>query len=55
MTLTDKGLAIIDEAVGAGLAAETEALSALGAERAGQLADLLRELLAGTATGAGRP
>ncbi|WP_405672071.1 MarR family winged helix-turn-helix transcriptional regulator [Streptomyces sp. NBC_01530] len=53
VTLTDKGLAIIDEAVGAGLAAETEALSALDAEQAGQLADLLRELLTGTATGSG--
>ena len=53
MTLTEKGLAIIDEAVGAGLAAETEALSALDAEQAGQLADLLRELLTGTATGSG--
>jgi DNA-binding MarR family transcriptional regulator len=48
VTLTDKGLRLIDEAVGAGLAAETEALSALGQERARQLADLLRELLAGT-------
>ncbi|MFE9173609.1 MarR family winged helix-turn-helix transcriptional regulator [Streptomyces kebangsaanensis] len=49
VTLTDKGLRLIDEAVGAGLAAQTEALSALDTERAGQLADLLRELLAGTA------
>ncbi|WP_073948224.1 MarR family winged helix-turn-helix transcriptional regulator [Streptomyces kebangsaanensis] len=48
VTLTDKGLRLIDEAVGAGLAAQTEALSALDTERAGQLADLLRELLAGT-------
>ncbi|WP_427922448.1 MarR family winged helix-turn-helix transcriptional regulator [Streptomyces sp. cg40] len=49
VTLTEKGLTLIDEAVGAGLAAQQEALStALDGERAGQLADLLRELLAGT-------
>ncbi|WP_405737043.1 MarR family transcriptional regulator [Streptomyces sp. NBC_00028] len=48
VTLTDKGLTVVDAAVGAGLDAETEALSALNAEQAGQLADLLRELLAGT-------
>ncbi|AZQ34797.1 MarR family transcriptional regulator [Streptomyces cyaneochromogenes] len=48
VTLTEKGLALIDEAVGAGVAVQTEALSALTDEQAGQLADLLRELLAGT-------
>lgn len=48
VTLTDRGLELIDEAVGAGLAVQSEALSALDAERAGQLADLLRDLLAGT-------
>ncbi|MFF8397207.1 MarR family winged helix-turn-helix transcriptional regulator [Streptomyces sp. NPDC016172] len=48
VTLTDEGLGLVDEAVGAGLAVQTEALSALGAERAGQLAGLLRDLLAGT-------
>ncbi|MFJ5993790.1 MarR family winged helix-turn-helix transcriptional regulator [Streptomyces sp. NPDC092370] len=48
VTLTDEGLALVDEAVGAGLAVQAEALSALGARRAGQLADLLRDLLAGT-------
>ncbi|MFG2552866.1 MarR family winged helix-turn-helix transcriptional regulator [Streptomyces sp. NPDC048581] len=48
VTLTEKGLALIDEAVGAGLAAQTEALSALDDAQADQLADLLRELLAGT-------
>ncbi|MEU6252282.1 MarR family transcriptional regulator [Streptomyces sp. NPDC047043] len=48
VTLTEKGLNIIDEAVGAGLAAETEALTVLDDEQAGRLADLLRELLAGT-------
>ncbi|MEU5096408.1 MarR family transcriptional regulator [Streptomyces sp. NPDC020996] len=48
VTLTDKGLRVIDEAVGAGLATQTEALSTLDGEQAGQLAGLLRELLAGT-------
>ncbi|MEY9991397.1 DNA-binding MarR family transcriptional regulator [Streptomyces sp. V4I8] len=48
VTLTEKGLHLIDEAVGAGLAAQTEALSALDDEQADRLADLLRELLAGT-------
>lgn len=48
VTLTEKGLTLIDEAVGVGLAAQTEALSTLDDEQAGQLADLLRKLLAGT-------
>jgi DNA-binding MarR family transcriptional regulator len=48
VTLTDKGLRLIDEAVAAGLAVQTEALAHLDEERAGQLADLLRELLMGT-------
>ncbi|MFK4146414.1 MarR family winged helix-turn-helix transcriptional regulator [Streptomyces sp. NPDC004065] len=48
VTLTEKGLRLIDEAVGAGLAVQTEALSALDAEEAGQLAGLLRKLLGGT-------
>lgn len=48
VTLTEKGLDVIDRAVGAGLAVQTEALSRLDDEQAGQLADLLRELLAGT-------
>lgn len=48
VTLTEKGLTLIDEAVGAGLAVQTEALSALDDAQADQLADLLRELLAGT-------
>ncbi|MCX4974446.1 MarR family winged helix-turn-helix transcriptional regulator [Streptomyces sp. NBC_00620] len=52
VTLTDEGLALIDQAVGAGLAVQTEALSALNEEQAGQLADLLRELLAGTGANA---
>ncbi|MFE7645581.1 MarR family transcriptional regulator [Streptomyces phaeoluteigriseus] len=49
VTLTDQGLAVVEEAVGAGLAVQTEALTAaLDAERAGQLAGLLRELLLAT-------
>ncbi|MER6073143.1 MarR family transcriptional regulator [Streptomyces sp. NPDC001817] len=48
VTLTEKGLDVIDRAVGAGLAVQTEALSRLDDEQVGQLADLLRELLAGT-------
>ncbi|MER5447424.1 MarR family transcriptional regulator [Streptomyces sp. NPDC002764] len=48
VTLTEKGLEVIDRAVGAGLAVQTEALSTMDDEQAGQLADLLRELLAGT-------
>ncbi|MDT0391305.1 MarR family winged helix-turn-helix transcriptional regulator [Streptomyces dubilierae] len=51
VTLTDQGLALVDEAVGAGLAVQTQALSALDAEQAGLLAGLLRALL----TGADRP
>ncbi|CQR64028.1 MarR family winged helix-turn-helix transcriptional regulator [Streptomyces leeuwenhoekii] len=49
VTLTDRGLELIDEAVGAGVAVQTEALSAaLDEEKAGHLAALLRELLAAT-------
>ena len=48
VTLTEKGLTLIDEAVTAGLAAQTEALSTLDDEQADRLADLLRELLTGT-------
>lgn len=48
VTLTEKGLALIDEAVGSGLAAQTAALSGLDAEEAGQLAGLLRKLLTTT-------
>ncbi|MFI1362327.1 MarR family winged helix-turn-helix transcriptional regulator [Streptomyces griseochromogenes] len=48
VTLTEKGFDVIDRAVGAGLAVQTEALSFLDDEQAGQLAGLLRELLAGT-------
>ncbi|MFF7127626.1 MarR family transcriptional regulator [Streptomyces sp. NPDC008240] len=48
VTLTEKGLDVIDQAVGAGLAVQTAALSSLDTEQADQLASLLRELLAGT-------
>ncbi|TKT00832.1 MarR family winged helix-turn-helix transcriptional regulator [Streptomyces lasalocidi] len=48
VTLTEQGLDLVDRAVGAGLAVEREALSALNAQQAGQLADLLRELLRST-------
>ncbi|EFL32171.1 MarR family regulatory protein [Streptomyces viridochromogenes DSM 40736] len=48
VTLTEEGLRVIDGAVVAGLAVQTEALSALEGERPGELADLLRDLLAGT-------
>ncbi|MET8162834.1 MarR family winged helix-turn-helix transcriptional regulator [Streptomyces sp. NPDC057456] len=51
VTLTEKGLDLVDRAVGAGLAAQTEALTAaLDTERADQLAGLLRELLSTTET-----
>jgi DNA-binding MarR family transcriptional regulator len=49
VALTEKGLRLIDEAVGAGLAEQSDALSALDPEQAGQLAGLLRELLTATA------
>jgi len=48
VTLTEKGLTVIDQAVVAGLAAQTQALSTLDEQQADHLADLLRELLAGT-------
>lgn len=48
VTLTEQGLDLVDRAVGAGLAVQTEALSALDAEQVDQLADLLRELLLAT-------
>ncbi|MEU0743812.1 MarR family transcriptional regulator [Streptomyces sp. NPDC006134] len=48
VTLTGRGLELVDEAVGTGLAVQTEALSALEEEKADQLAALLRELLAAT-------
>lgn len=48
VTLTDEGLRLIDEALVAGLAVQTEALSSLDGEQAGQLAGLLRLLVVGT-------
>ncbi|MFH8799506.1 MarR family winged helix-turn-helix transcriptional regulator [Streptomyces sp. NPDC017936] len=49
VTLTEQGLALVEEAVGAGLAVQTEALTAaLDTERAALLAGLLRELLLAT-------
>lgn len=48
VTLTEEGLSRVDEAVGAGVDAQTEALAALDPEKAGQLADLLRDLLTAT-------
>ncbi|MET8566760.1 MarR family transcriptional regulator [Streptomyces sp. NPDC004783] len=48
VTLTERGLRLVDEAVGAGLAVQTEALSALDGERAALLAELLRDLLLAT-------
>ncbi|SOD86553.1 MarR family winged helix-turn-helix transcriptional regulator [Streptomyces sp. Ag109_G2-15] len=48
VTLTEKGLDVIDRAVGAGLDVQTAALTSLDTEQADQLASLLRELLAGT-------
>ncbi|MEU0002769.1 MarR family transcriptional regulator [Streptomyces sp. NPDC006314] len=48
VTLTEEGLRVIDEAVGAGLSEQRDALNTLNAEQAGQLADLLRELLDAT-------
>jgi len=48
VTLTEEGLSRVDEAVGVGVDAQTEALAALDTEQAGQLADLLRELLTAT-------
>jgi DNA-binding MarR family transcriptional regulator len=50
VTLTDEGLRLIDEAVGAGLAVQTAALSALDSGQAAQLADLLRPLLSAPAS-----
>ncbi|MER6159111.1 MarR family transcriptional regulator [Streptomyces sp. NPDC001868] len=48
VTLTDEGLRLIDDALVAGLAVQTEALSHLNDEQAGQLAGLLRMLVVGT-------
>ncbi|MEU5630315.1 MarR family winged helix-turn-helix transcriptional regulator [Streptomyces rishiriensis] len=51
VTLTEKGLELVDRAVSAGLDVQTEALNAaLNGEQADRLADLLRELLLATET-----
>ncbi|WP_051966907.1 MarR family winged helix-turn-helix transcriptional regulator [Kitasatospora mediocidica] len=46
VSLTAQGLAVVDQAVSAGLAEQQQALAALGGEQAAQLNDLLRTLLA---------
>jgi DNA-binding MarR family transcriptional regulator len=46
VSLTGQGLAVVDDALAAGLAVQQAALAALGAEEAEELADLLRRLLA---------
>ncbi|MCS0604918.1 MarR family transcriptional regulator [Streptomyces sp. LP11] len=48
VTLTEEGLRVLDEAVGAGLAEQSDALAALAPEQAEHLAGLLRDLLDGT-------
>ena len=51
VTLTERGLELVDGAVVAGLVVQTDSLAAaLNAEQAGRLADLLRELLLSTET-----
>ncbi|HEY8985190.1 MAG TPA: MarR family transcriptional regulator [Streptomyces sp.] len=47
VTLTEDGLRVVDQAVTAGLAVQQSVVSALDAEKVGQLADLLRELMPG--------
>jgi DNA-binding MarR family transcriptional regulator len=46
VTLTEEGLAVVDRAVGAGLAEQQRALAALSGEQTAQLNELLRVLLA---------
>jgi DNA-binding MarR family transcriptional regulator len=46
VSLTERGVGVIDEAVGAGLAQQQDALDGLSDEDADRLADLLRLLLA---------
>ncbi|WP_069465044.1 MarR family winged helix-turn-helix transcriptional regulator [Actinacidiphila rubida] len=48
VTLTDKGLGVIDQAVGSGLALQREPVDGLGPQDAEQLAVLLRRLMAAT-------
>lgn len=47
VTITDRGLALVDEAVSAGLAVQRAALTGLDAEEVRVLTALLRKLLAG--------
>jgi len=51
ITLTDKGRALVDEAVVAGLAAQREVLERLPARSRAQLANLLRDLLVASEEG----
>jgi DNA-binding MarR family transcriptional regulator len=48
VSLTERGLSVIDEAVGAGVALQRSALDGLDQEQAESLAGLLRQLLAAT-------
>ncbi len=50
-TLTEKGLALVDEAVGAGLQAQRNVLDRLPARGRAKLANHLRDLLAATVDG----
>ncbi|QNP72691.1 MarR family transcriptional regulator [Streptomyces roseirectus] len=47
VTLTGDGLQVVDQAVAAGLAVQQGVIATLDTEKVGQLADLLRELMAG--------
>lgn len=49
VTITDRGLALIDEAVSAGLEVQADALTGLEPEEVDLLTGLLRKLLAGVA------
>jgi DNA-binding MarR family transcriptional regulator len=56
VSLTERGLALVNEAVGAGLAEQNQALrAAFDDRRAAELAGMLRELLAATERQAARP
>ncbi|MFI0719916.1 MarR family winged helix-turn-helix transcriptional regulator [Streptomyces sp. NPDC021224] len=52
VTLTDRGVEVVDSALVAGLAVQHDALAALAPEEGAQLAALLRRLLAASAAGA---
>jgi DNA-binding MarR family transcriptional regulator len=53
ITLTERGQALVDEAVGAGLASQRAILDRLPARSRTQIADLLRDLLEATSDDAG--